>query len=148
LRFSPLVKASWADASGIERVPRMTTLAEPLVFLPWRPAAKRAADVRWFRLAGLLLFLKLAIQNDRFRGVGHNRTFSHTVDRFTEGCLRVIMSKATHASNPVLRRSKDNEEIRPLSANRNTVKALEQRGLISPGKGREPLTIVWRLKNK
>jgi hypothetical protein len=51
-------------------------------------------------------------------------------------------------SNPVLRRSKDNEEIRPLSANRNTVKALEQRGLISPGKGREPLTIVWRLKNK
>ena len=51
-------------------------------------------------------------------------------------------------SNPVLRRSKDNEEIRPLSANRNTIKALEQRGLISPGKGRDPLTIVWRLKRK
>jgi hypothetical protein len=51
-------------------------------------------------------------------------------------------------SNPVLRRSKDNEEIRPLSANRNTIKALEQRGLISPGKGRDPLTIVWRLKKK
>jgi hypothetical protein len=50
--------------------------------------------------------------------------------------------------NPVLRRLKDNEEIRPLSANRNTVKSLEQRGLISPGKGRDPLTIVWRLKNK
>jgi hypothetical protein len=44
-------------------------------------------------------------------------------------------------SNPVLRRLKDNEGIRPLSANRNTIKALEQRGLISPGKGREPLTI-------
>jgi hypothetical protein len=41
---------------------------------------------------------------------------------------------------------KDNEEIRPLSANRNTIKAMEQRGLISPGKGRDPLTIVWRLK--
>jgi len=50
--------------------------------------------------------------------------------------------------NPVLRRLKDNEEIRPLSANRNTVKAMEQRGLISPGKGRDPLTIVWRLKKK
>ena len=30
--------------------------------------------------------------------------------------------------NPVLRRLKDNEEIRPLSANRNTIKAMEQRG--------------------
>jgi hypothetical protein len=50
--------------------------------------------------------------------------------------------------NPVLRRMKDNEEMRPLSANRNTIKALEQRGLISPSKGHEPLTIVWRLKNK
>jgi hypothetical protein len=48
--------------------------------------------------------------------------------------------------NPVLRRLKDDEEIRPLGANRNTVKAMEQRGLISPGKGRDPLTVVWRLK--
>ena len=50
--------------------------------------------------------------------------------------------------NPVLRRLKDNEEIRPLSANRNTIKAMEQRGLICPGKNRDPLTIVWGLKNK
>jgi hypothetical protein len=50
--------------------------------------------------------------------------------------------------NPVLRRLKDSEEIRPLSANRNTIKALEQRGLISPGKGRDPLTIVWHLRKK
>jgi hypothetical protein len=50
--------------------------------------------------------------------------------------------------NPVLRRLKDNEEIRPLSANRNTIKAMEQRGLISPGKGRDALTILWRLKKK
>ena len=50
--------------------------------------------------------------------------------------------------NPVLRRLKDNEEMRPLSANRNTIKAMEQRGLISPGKGRDLLTIVWRLKKK
>jgi hypothetical protein len=50
--------------------------------------------------------------------------------------------------NPILRRLKDNEEIRPPSANRNTVKAMEQRGLISPGKVRDPLTILWRLKRK
>jgi hypothetical protein len=50
--------------------------------------------------------------------------------------------------NPILRHLKDNEEIRPLSANRNTIKAMERRGLISPGKGRNPLTIVWRLKKK
>jgi hypothetical protein len=50
--------------------------------------------------------------------------------------------------NPILRRLKDNEEMRPLSANRSTIKAMEQRGLISPGKGRDPLTIVWRLKKK
>jgi hypothetical protein len=50
--------------------------------------------------------------------------------------------------NPVLRRSKDNEEIRPLSANRNTIKAMERRGLITSGKGRDPLTMVWGLKKK
>jgi hypothetical protein len=50
--------------------------------------------------------------------------------------------------NPVLRRLKDNEGIRPQSANRNTIKAMEQRGLITPGKGRDPLTIVWRLRKK
>jgi hypothetical protein len=43
---------------------------------------------------------------------------------------------------------KDDEEIRPLSANRNTIKAMERRGLIAPGKGRDPLTIGWRLKKK
>lgn len=50
--------------------------------------------------------------------------------------------------NPVLQHLKDNEEIRPLSANRNTIRAMEKRGLISPGKGRDPLTIVWRPKKK
>jgi hypothetical protein len=50
--------------------------------------------------------------------------------------------------NLILRRLKDNEEIRPLGANRNTIKAMEQRRLIIPGKGRDPLTIVWRLGKK
>lgn len=49
-------------------------------------------------------------------------------------------------SNPVLRRLKDDEVIRPASANRNTVKALEERGLISPAKSSDPLTFVWRVK--
>lgn len=51
-------------------------------------------------------------------------------------------------ANPVLRRWKDDETIRPASANRNTIKALEERGLIVPGKGRDPLTMGWRLKNE
>jgi hypothetical protein len=50
--------------------------------------------------------------------------------------------------NPVLRRLKDNEEIRALSANRSTIKSMEQRGLISPSKSHDPLTIVWRLEKK
>ena len=50
--------------------------------------------------------------------------------------------------NPVLRRLKDDEVIRPLSANRSPIRALEQRGLISPGKGHDPLTILWHLKKK
>ena len=51
-------------------------------------------------------------------------------------------------SNSVLPRLKDNGEIRSLSPNRNTIKALEQRGLISPGKGHDPLTILRRVKRK
>jgi hypothetical protein len=50
--------------------------------------------------------------------------------------------------NPVLRRLKDDEILRPLSANRNTIKALEERGLIHSGKGRDPLTMVWRVSRK
>lgn len=50
--------------------------------------------------------------------------------------------------NPVLRRLKDDEVIRPMSANRNTIKALEKRGLITPGKGNDPLTMVWQLKSR
>jgi hypothetical protein len=50
--------------------------------------------------------------------------------------------------NPVLRRLKDGEVIRPLSANASTVKALQERGLIHAAKGHDPLTIVWRLSNK
>ena len=50
--------------------------------------------------------------------------------------------------NPVLRRLKDDEVLRPESANRNTVRALEERGLIGQAQSRDPLTIVWRLKEK
>lgn len=51
-------------------------------------------------------------------------------------------------ADPVLRRSKDDEVIRPASANRSTIRALEQRALISSGKGRDPLTLAWRAKKK
>ena len=50
--------------------------------------------------------------------------------------------------DPVLRRLKDDEVVRPASANRNTVKALEERSLISAGKSPTPLTIVWRRNTK
>jgi len=51
--------------------------------------------------------------------------------------------------DPVLRRlKKDDEVVRPASANRNTVKALEERGLIISGKSRAPLTIAWHIKTK
>jgi hypothetical protein len=49
-------------------------------------------------------------------------------------------------SNPVLLWLKDNEVICSLSANRSTIESMEERRLISPSKGREPLAIVWRLK--
>jgi hypothetical protein len=47
--------------------------------------------------------------------------------------------------DPLLRRRKDHEVIKPLSATRNTVEGLEKRGLIIQGKGADPLRIVWRL---
>ncbi len=49
-------------------------------------------------------------------------------------------------SNLALRRLKDDEVVRPASANRNTVKALEDRGLISATKSRDPLTVLWHIK--
>jgi hypothetical protein len=49
--------------------------------------------------------------------------------------------------DPVLRGVKDDTVLRPADANASTVKALEQRGLIRPGKGRDPLTIAWRLNS-
>jgi hypothetical protein len=48
--------------------------------------------------------------------------------------------------NLVLRRLKDDEVVRPESASHNTVKALQERGLITQAKSGDPLTIVWRLK--
>jgi hypothetical protein len=51
-------------------------------------------------------------------------------------------------ANPVLRHLKEDEAIRPLSANRGTIEALEKRGLIVSGKGRDPLTLAWRARNR
>ena len=49
--------------------------------------------------------------------------------------------------NPALGRLKDDEVVLPTSANSNTIKALEDRGLIVQGKSHDPLTIAWRLKS-
>ena len=51
-------------------------------------------------------------------------------------------------ANPVLRRLKDDQVVRPASINRGTVKALAGRGMIAPEKGDDPLTIVWRVPKK
>jgi len=50
------------------------------------------------------------------------------------------------SGNPVLRNLQNDEVLRPASANHSTVVALQKRGLIVPGKSRDPLRIVWRLK--
>jgi hypothetical protein len=51
-------------------------------------------------------------------------------------------------SDPVLRRPENNELVRPPSTNRSTIKALEDRGLISRGKAGDPLKVVWRVNKK
>jgi hypothetical protein len=54
----------------------------------------------------------------------------------------------SRGGNPILRRLKDNDMLRPADANATTVKALEKQGLISPGKSHDPLTIVWRVHRR
>lgn len=53
LRFIPLVKAGWAHASRIERVPLIAADARPFVLLAGRPAAEWTANARtgWFTVA-------------------------------------------------------------------------------------------------
>jgi hypothetical protein len=40
------------------------------------------------------------------------------------------------------------EVIRPASANRNTVQALKERGLITEAKTHDPLKIIWRTTSR
>ena len=49
--------------------------------------------------------------------------------------------------DPVLRSLKGSEVIRLASANRNTVEALAERGLITQAKSRDPLRIMWRARS-
>ena len=63
LGFSPLVQASWAHASCIERVPFTAAGARPFIFLAGRPTAKRAADAGVGGVEALLL-VKVTIQDD------------------------------------------------------------------------------------
>jgi hypothetical protein len=70
-----MVKARWADPSGVERVPVEAAVTRPSVFLAGRPAAQRAADARAIGIEALV-FLKLAIQNVRFCSITHTLMFS------------------------------------------------------------------------
>jgi hypothetical protein len=73
LRFSPLVKAGWADASRLECVPLIAACAEPPVFLAGRPTAKQAADAR---VGGIVALVEsgFAIYNRGQHGYSHNRS--------------------------------------------------------------------------
>jgi hypothetical protein len=51
-------------------------------------------------------------------------------------------------SDPVLRKVGGEEVIRPASANRHTVEALQERGLITEAKTHDPLKIVWRTNSR
>lgn len=62
--------------------------------------------------------------------------------------MQQLLDADTLGGKPLLRRLKDSEIIRPASVNRSTIKALEERGLISPGKTSDPLTIGWHVKKK
>jgi hypothetical protein len=48
----------------------------------------------------------------------------------------------------LLRKLKDNSAVRTASANQNTVKVLEGRGLINARQGPDKLTTIWRLTKK
>lgn len=63
LGLSPLVETGWADSSGVEGVPLIPAVAEPLVFFTGRPAAERTTDTR-ARGILILFFLKFSIQNN------------------------------------------------------------------------------------
>src|SRR5690349_6892980 len=52
-----------------------------------------------------------------------------------------------HSFGSTLQLRKGKEIRRPASANRNTLKALGERGLIVPAKGDDPLASVWRLRS-
>jgi hypothetical protein len=47
-------------------------------------------------------------------------------------------------SDPILRKLHGDEVIRPASVNRNTIEALQKKGLIWEAKSEDPLKIVWK----
>lgn len=81
---------------------------------------------------------------------------AHAAPKLTEGEQDLLshlesgyqLETDSLGGNPVLRRLKDNEIIRPASANASSVKALQERGLIHEAKGPDLLTIVWPLSKK
>jgi hypothetical protein len=71
--------------------------------------------------------------------------------RMAQGFQRLNGRRIGFATNfcgadPVLHGLKNEEVMRPASANRNTVKALEKHDLIVQRRGGDPLRIEWQLK--
>jgi hypothetical protein len=56
------------------------------------------------------------------------------------------LETASLGGDLLLRNLKTSDVIRPLSATRNTVKALQDRGLIAPAEGDDALRVVWHLQ--
>jgi len=83
LSFSPLVQASWADASRFEGIPLIAARAKPFVR---RPAAERAADARLFRLDWLFIFLKLAFWNKNRIVRDRSHACSNRARNYHEAC--------------------------------------------------------------
>ena len=75
LGLSPLVKAGWAYASCVKRVPLVSAGTKPFVFFAGRPVAERTSDARVGWLVALVL-IWFAIQNVRFCSVTHTLMFS------------------------------------------------------------------------
>src|SRR5215469_1510019 len=96
--FSPLVQASWADASRFEGIPLIAARAKPFVLFAWRPAAERAADARRFRLDWLFIFLKLAFWNKNRIVRDRSHAYSNRTRNYHEACSEFPLPESDHQS--------------------------------------------------
>ena len=129
-----------------------------------RPACLEFSFSRGFRYGCILLELRGASSRDeeerarigakeKFHGIVQRNKPASPIPSTLSDAENDLISRMEQGwqletdslgGNPVFRNMSSDEVIRPLSANRNTVKALEKRGLIVQGKGGDPLRRVLR----